>query len=121
MYSYCYVYVFLLSCTSYVPFWVFCFIVLFCVLFVCTVLLPPGGYPIAVNKYISINSPRCPLNRRVGGNGRPSGRSGKGEKSICILPEIEPRTVGLLHRTSVIILTKVSKLYLTFKNGASFI
>jgi hypothetical protein len=28
-----------------------CF-VSFCVLFVCTELLPPGGYPIAVNKYI---------------------------------------------------------------------
>jgi hypothetical protein len=48
MYSYCYVmdyflsyvffllaYVFLSLCTSYVPFWVFCFIVFFCVLFVC--------------------------------------------------------------------------------------
>jgi hypothetical protein len=33
-----------------VPFWVFCFIVLFCVL--CTVLLPPGVNQIAVNKYI---------------------------------------------------------------------
>ena len=47
----------------YVPFWVFRFIVLFCVLFVCncvlyctvmycTVLLPPAVNPIAVNKYI---------------------------------------------------------------------
>ena len=38
----------------YVLFWVFCFIVLFCVLFVCkmcTVLLPSGVNPIAVNKY----------------------------------------------------------------------
>ena len=40
MYSYCYVYVFLLLClciiiVMYVPFCVFCFIVLFCVLFVC--------------------------------------------------------------------------------------
>ena len=37
MYSYSYVYVFLLLC--YVPFWVFCFIVLFCVLFVCNCVL----------------------------------------------------------------------------------
>jgi len=41
----------------YVPFWVFCFVVLFCVLFVCkcvlycTVLLPPGVSPTAGNKY----------------------------------------------------------------------
>jgi hypothetical protein len=27
-------------------------LVSFCVLFMCTVLVPPGGYPIAVNKYI---------------------------------------------------------------------
>jgi len=38
----------------YVPFWVFRFIVFFCVLFLemCIVLLPPGINPIAVNKYI---------------------------------------------------------------------
>ena len=42
----------------YVPFWLFCFIVLFCVLFVCksvlycTVLLPPGVNSISGNKYI---------------------------------------------------------------------
>jgi len=38
----------------YVPSWVFCFIVLFCILFVCvcTVLLPPGVNPVAVNKYV---------------------------------------------------------------------
>jgi len=44
MYSYCCVYVFLLLClciliVMYVPFWVFCFIVLFCVLFVCKCVL----------------------------------------------------------------------------------
>ena len=52
MFSYCYVmdsflryvffvlaYVFLSLCTRYVPFWVFCFIVLFCVLFVCKCVL----------------------------------------------------------------------------------
>ena len=44
----------------YVPFCVFCFIVLFCVLFVCkcvlycTALLPPGANPIAVNKIYHI-------------------------------------------------------------------
>ena len=47
-------YVFLLLCfciliVMYVLFCVFCFIVLFCVLFVC---LPPGVNPITVNKYI---------------------------------------------------------------------
>jgi len=50
-------YVFLLLClciliVMYVLFCAFCFIVLFHVLFVCTVLLPPGVNPIAVNKYI---------------------------------------------------------------------
>jgi hypothetical protein len=44
MYSYCYVYVFLLLClciliVMYVPFCVFCFIVSFCVLFVCKYIL----------------------------------------------------------------------------------
>ena len=44
MYSYCYVYVFLLLCLCifiimYVPFCVFCFIVLFCVPFVCKCVL----------------------------------------------------------------------------------
>ena len=38
IYSNCYVYIFL-CCTVHVPFWVFCFIVLFCVLFVCTRVL----------------------------------------------------------------------------------
>jgi hypothetical protein len=55
---------FLLLCfliVIYVPFWVFCFIWLFCVLcvcvYMCTVLLPSGGNPIAVNRYIiSINN-----------------------------------------------------------------
>jgi len=37
MYSYCYVYVFFFF--LYVLFWVFCFIVLFCVLFVCKCVL----------------------------------------------------------------------------------
>ena len=39
----------------YNPFWVFCFVLLFCVLFVCkcVLLLPPGVNPIAVKKYIS--------------------------------------------------------------------
>jgi hypothetical protein len=37
MYFYCYVYVFLI--VMYVPFCVFCFIVLFCVLFVCKCVL----------------------------------------------------------------------------------
>ena len=41
---------------TYVPFWVFRFHCVFCVLFVytykCTVLLPPGVKPIAVNKYV---------------------------------------------------------------------
>jgi len=42
----------------YVPFWVLCFIVLFCVLLYvlvnvyCTVLLPQSVNSIAVNKYI---------------------------------------------------------------------
>ena len=40
----------------YVPFCVFCFIVLFCVLFVCTVLLPPGVDPVAVIRYIFSNT-----------------------------------------------------------------
>ena len=42
----------------YVMFCIFCFIVLFCVLFVsmCTVLLPPGVNPIAFNKYIYIHT-----------------------------------------------------------------
>jgi hypothetical protein len=35
----------------YVIFCVFCFIVLFCVLKMCNVLLPPGVNPTAVNKY----------------------------------------------------------------------
>jgi hypothetical protein len=41
----------------YIPSWVFCLIVLFCVLFVCkcVVTLPPGVNPIAINKYININ------------------------------------------------------------------
>ena len=44
MYSYCYVYALLLLClciliVMYVPFWVFCFIELFCVLFVCKCVL----------------------------------------------------------------------------------
>jgi len=44
MYSYCYVYVFLLLClciliVMYVPFCIFCFIVLFYVLFVCKCVL----------------------------------------------------------------------------------
>jgi len=65
----------------YVPFCVFCFVALFCVLFVCicvlvlvlvlyctvlyctvlycTVLLPPGGYPISVNKYIISHTNIC--------------------------------------------------------------
>jgi hypothetical protein len=55
-------YVFLLLClciliVMYVPFCVLCFIVLFCVLFVCKcvqVLLQPGVNPIAFNKYIYI-------------------------------------------------------------------
>ena len=52
-------YVFLLLCLCifiYVPFWVFCLMFSFCVLFVCKcvlVLLLPGVNPIAViNKYI---------------------------------------------------------------------
>jgi hypothetical protein len=42
------------SSFTYVPFWVFCFIVLFCVLFglKCAVLLPPGVSTFAVYKYI---------------------------------------------------------------------
>jgi hypothetical protein len=41
----------------YVFFVFYVFVLLFCVLcivcvYMCTVLLPPGGYPIAVNKYI---------------------------------------------------------------------
>ena len=48
----------------YVPFCVFCCIVLFCVLLCvnvyCTVLLPPGVNPITVNKYIiSFAKARC--------------------------------------------------------------
>jgi len=42
MNSYCYVYVFLLLCiliVMYVPFCVFCFIVLFCTLFLCKCVL----------------------------------------------------------------------------------
>ena len=42
---------------SYVPFCVFCFTVLFCVLSVCkmyTVLLPPGVNPLAVKKYTNV-------------------------------------------------------------------
>ena len=61
MYSYCcyvmYSFVSLgILIVMYVPFWVFCFIVLFCKLFVCkcvlccTVLLQPGVNPTAVNK-----------------------------------------------------------------------
>ena len=37
----------------YVLFCVFCFIVLFCVLFMCNVLLPTCINPIAGNKYIN--------------------------------------------------------------------
>ena len=53
-------YVFLLWCLCilifmYLLFCIFCFTVLFCVLFVCTILLPPGVNPIAVNKYIIIS------------------------------------------------------------------
>ena len=42
----------------YVTFWIFCFIVLLCVLLVwmCTVLLPPGVNPIAGNKYNNNNN-----------------------------------------------------------------
>jgi hypothetical protein len=53
MYSFCYVYVFYCYVRS-----VYCSIVLFCALFVCkcvlycTVLLPAGVNPIAVNTYI---------------------------------------------------------------------
>jgi len=49
MYFYCYVYVFLLLCM----FCVYCFHCVLCIAFVymCTVLLPPGVNPIAVNKY----------------------------------------------------------------------
>ena len=42
MYFYCYVFLLLCLCivtAMYVPFWVFCFIVLFCVLFVCNCIL----------------------------------------------------------------------------------
>ena len=64
-YFYCYVYVFLLLCIFSSVYSVFN--VLFCVLFVCncvlyrtvlhcTVLLPPGVNPTAVNIYIYINS-----------------------------------------------------------------
>ena len=57
MYFYCYYYVFLLLClcifiVTYVLFWVFCFIVLFCALFVCRCGLYYCHRPIAVNKYI---------------------------------------------------------------------
>ena len=37
----------------YVPFCVFCLIVLFCVLFVCKCVLPQSDNPVAVNKYIN--------------------------------------------------------------------
>jgi hypothetical protein len=40
----------------YVLFWVFCFFVFFCVLFVCTVLLPWGVNPTAVNKVYVIQN-----------------------------------------------------------------
>ena len=42
MYSYCYVFLLLCTCiliVIYVPFWVFCFTVLFCILFVCKCVL----------------------------------------------------------------------------------
>jgi hypothetical protein len=60
MHFYCYVYVFLLLClciliVMYILFCVFCFIVLFCVLFVCKCVLyycHRVSNPIAVNKYI---------------------------------------------------------------------
>jgi len=32
----------------------FCVVLCFVCVYMCTVLLPPGGYPIAVNKYIII-------------------------------------------------------------------
>jgi len=57
MYSYCYVFFCLIILiVIYVPFRVFCFIVLFCVLFVCKcVLLPPCVNSISFNKYIIIS------------------------------------------------------------------
>ena len=44
--------------------------VLFYVLIVCIVTLPPGVNPIAVDKYIYLKSTRYPLNRRLGGSVR---------------------------------------------------
>jgi hypothetical protein len=52
MYYYCYVYVFVLLCMFCS---VYCFIMLFCVLFECKcVLLPPGVNPIALNNVYHI-------------------------------------------------------------------
>jgi hypothetical protein len=39
----------------------FCVVLCIICMYTCTVLLPPGGYPIAVNKYININIKIHPL------------------------------------------------------------
>jgi hypothetical protein len=57
MYSYCNVYVFLWLCTFYSVYSVSlcCSVYCLCVNVYCTVPLPPGVNPTAVNKYININ------------------------------------------------------------------
>jgi H+/gluconate symporter-like permease len=45
---------FIVICVFYIRI-VLLLIVMFCVLFVCKCVLPPGVYPIAVDKYININ------------------------------------------------------------------
>ena len=53
MYTYCYVHVLLLLCMFRSVYSVHCVVVCTVCVQMCTVLLPPGVNPVAVNKYLS--------------------------------------------------------------------
>jgi hypothetical protein len=69
----------------------------------CTVILPSGGYQIAVNKYLIY------INRSFDGHTSPSGGLGE-DIGLLLLPGIQPRLLGHPARSLVAIPTSIFQL-----------
>ena len=70
---------FLIFVLLYIFFVLFCSVLCIVCVYMCTVLLPPGGYPIAVNKYIISQHPED----GEGISSRNIGKTSHSDAAVC--------------------------------------